>query len=70
MDGQNVTLEKRTHIQWRSEVPPGADHKSAALSTPKFAYKNLKSKKIIFRAYLKIQGLIKHLQNHNHTLTN
>jgi len=35
----------------------------------KFAYKNFKWK-FMFRANSKIEGLIKHLQNRNQTLTN
>ena len=41
-----------TGRQWRSEAK--ADHKSSTLSNPKIAYKNLKSKKIMFSAYWKM----------------
>jgi len=35
-------------------MPPWAHHESAAVSTLKFAYKNLKWKKIMLRDHLKI----------------
>jgi len=53
---RNIASEnghKRRQPPWFFESP-GTDHKSATLSIPKFAYKTLKSKKLMFVAYLKI----------------
>jgi len=57
--------------QWRSEAKcRSGSPKSAPFPFFKFAYNNTKWKKIIFRAYLKIWGIIKHFEDHNQTLRN
>ena len=58
-------------MQWRSETKcrPGPNIKVSPFPPHKFD-KNFKRKKIIFRAYLNIYGLLKHLEDHNQTLTN
>ena len=48
---------------------PGADNKSTAISTPQICLQKLEMK-IMFCAHLKIQGLIKHVENHNQIPTN
>jgi len=72
----NCFLNKRYRLyqleQWRSEAKhhPGPTTKVSSFTPLKFPYKNLKWRKIIFRAYLKTSGLIKHFEDHNQTLTN
>jgi len=67
-----VSQETWSYSQWRSEAKcrPGPTIIVSPYPSLKFAYKNLKWKKIMLRAYLKIEGLINHFEDHNETLTN
>jgi len=49
------SFQRKTWKQWRSEAKfrPGTTTKVPPFSPLKFAYKNLKWKKIMFRTYLK-----------------
>jgi len=53
---EHTVFKQNQHLsQWRSEakLPPGADHKSAALSTSQIYFQNFKWN-FMFRAYSKI----------------
>ena len=65
-------MERRSLSQWRrtAKCRPWPTIKLSPFPSLKFACKNLKWKKTMFRAYLKIKGLINHREKHNQTLTN
>ena len=67
-----VNMERRSLSQWRrtAKCRPWPTTKLSPFPSLKFACKNLKWKKTMFRAYLKIKGLINHREKHNQTLTN